>query len=103
MKMNKPTKEQLAKFVELRARKRALDAESRALESEMYTTHELCMEYLEEKGVSSAKLHKFTISKSDGQTIVKWKDEFIKLAGAEEATRISAEAPRAQKLEVIAP
>ncbi|MFO0939832.1 MAG: hypothetical protein U0930_03615 [Pirellulales bacterium] len=102
-KKNKPTKAQLERFVELRAKKRELDAQIRAIESEMYTVHEACVEYLEDKGVASAKLHRFTISLNDGQTIVKWKDEFIAVAGAEKAAEISASAPRAKRLEVVAP
>jgi hypothetical protein len=100
---NKPTKQQLLRFVELKERKRLLDAEVRAIESELYTTHELCMEYLEAKGVSVAKLHRFTIAKSDGQAVVKWKEEFIRVCGAEEAAALSADAPRAQRLEVRPP
>ena len=101
--MNKPTKAQLQRYVELRAKKRELDAQVRAIESEMYTTHELCMEYLEAKRTKSAKLHRFTLSLADGQSIVKWKDEFIRVSSAEEAAKISAAAPRAQRLEVTAP
>lgn len=102
-KINKPTKAQLERFVALRAQKRELDAQSRAIEAEMYSTHELCVEYLTEKKVASAKLHKFTLSLAQGQAIVKWKEEFIRFASAEEAAKISENAPRAQRLEVTPP
>lgn len=101
--MNKPTKAQLQKFVDLRAKKLELDAQVRAIETEMYKVHEACVEYLEDKGVASAKLHRFTITLTDGQSIVKWKDEFIAVAGSERAAEISAAAPRAKRLAVIAP
>lgn len=101
--MNKPTKAQLQRYVELRAKKRELDAQVSAIEKELYPTHELILEYLEEKNVTAAKLHRFQLSLTEGQSIVKWKDEFIRVSSAEEAAKISAAAPRAQRLEVTAP
>ena len=102
-KVNKPTKDQLQRYVELRAKKRELDAQVSAIEKELYSTHELILEYLEEKNVTAAKLHRFQLSLTEGQSIVKWKDEFIRVSSAEEAAKISAAAPRAQRLEVTAP
>lgn len=101
--VNKPTKAQLQRYDELKKRKRELDAQVSAIEKEMYPTHELILEYLEEKGVNAAKLHKFQLLLTEGQSIVKWKEEFIRVTSAEKAAEISAAAPRAQRLEVTPP
>jgi hypothetical protein len=100
---NKPTKAQLQRYDELKKKKRELDAQVSAIEKEMYPTHELILEYLETKGVNAARLHKFELLLTEGQSIVKWKEEFIRVTSAEKAAEISAAAPRAQRLEVRPP
>lgn len=93
----------LERFCHLRQQKRGLDAQVRAVEAEMYSIHEACMAFLVSRGTRAAKVAKYHLLIAEGQSVVRWKDEFIRVAGADAAAKVAKAAVRAQKLEITPP
>lgn len=102
-KARKPKAAELARYCELRDRKRKLESEARGLESEINQLADLAMSYLEEIEKTSATIHGYRVITEDGRAYVSWKDEFVRVAGSEAVTTITANAPRPTKLTIVAP
>jgi hypothetical protein len=98
-----PSREMLARFCQLREQKRELDAQVRVVEAELYSLHEACMAFLVDRGTRTARVAKYHLLLADGQAVVRWKDEFIRVAGADAAAKVAKAALRARRLEITAP
>lgn len=101
--MGKPTKEQLARYCELKAKNQGLDRESRALESELHALHEAIVEHMTEVETKACKIHGFHLVLLPGQVRPKWKDEFIRVAGVPAATLVEETTERGEQLQVLPP
>lgn len=101
--MAKPKKAELQRYCDLRERKRVLESEARSIGTEIDQLADLVMSYLEELGKDSAKIHGFQVLVSGGNAHVAWAQEYVKLAGADAAAKLKADAPRQPKLTVTPP
>lgn len=102
-KAKKPRKLDLARYCDLRERKKKLESEARSLETEINQLSDLTMSWLEEIGKNAATIHGYRVTIEEGRAYVSWKDEFVRLAGADNAASIAAAAPRPPRLSVLAP
>lgn len=103
MGMQKVTREELWRFLELETKRKEVDRQSRNLAreiSQLKTHFEQCMR---DDDKESVVRYGFRLTFVDGRPKVSWKDEFIRVAGAEAADDVLADAPRPPKLEVSAP
>lgn len=96
------TKEALKRYRELRDKKSAIEREARTIGKELDQIAELCLAELTSAGKDSIRRHGFQLSLVEGRATVAWKDEFIRVAGAEEANLIQASATPTKRLEVVA-
>lgn len=102
-KARKPKKAELARYCELRERKRKLESEARSLETEINQLSDLAMSYLEEIDKNVATIHGYRVAIEEGRAYVAWKDEFVRVAGSDAAAHLSTNAPRPPKLTILAP
>ncbi len=102
-KAKKPTKAELARYCELKERKRLLESEARSLETEINQLSDLTMSYMEEIEKNAATIHGYRVTIEEGRAYVAWKDQFVRVAGGDAAAQIAANAPRPPKLNVLAP
>jgi hypothetical protein len=99
----KPKKDQLARYCELKERKRSLESEARSLDTEIDQLADVIMSYLDDLERDTAKVHGYQIQVTDGRAYVSWKDEFVRVSGGDAAAVIAAAAPRSPKLTVTPP
>lgn len=90
------------KWIDLEARRLELEREARKAESDRDLLSKQFQAYLDEMGATSLKRGKFDIAIVDGRPSVAWKDEFVKVAGAEKASALSASATGKKKIQVTA-
>lgn len=102
-KARKPKAAELARYCELRERKRKLESEARGLESEINQLSDLAMSYLEEIDKTAATVHGYRVATQEGNASISWKDEFVRVAGSDAVVIITANAPRPTKLTIVAP
>lgn len=101
--MGKPTKEQLERYCELRAKKSALDSESRSMDTELHQIHEAIVEYMTAMNTKACKLHRYSLMLVPGRANPKWKDAFIRVAGYAAATLEAASTEKPDQLKVLEP
>lgn len=99
--MARITVEQAAKWMELNTRRLELEREARILDKERELLSVEFKQTLEAKGQESMKVGgEFLVKLVEGTGSVKWKDEFIRVAGAAKATDLAASAPKTTKIVV---
>ena len=101
--MGKPTKEQLARYCELRNAKSKLESEARSLETEIYQLHEAIVEHMTAVNTKACKVHGFNLMLVPGRANPKWKDEFIRVAGSAAAALVAASTEKGEQLKVLEP
>ncbi len=101
--MGKPTKEQLARYCELRNAKSALDRESRAMDTELHQLHEAIVEHMTAVNTKACKIHGFHLMLVPGRANPKWKDAFIRVAGLAAATLEQESTEKPDQLKVLEP
>lgn len=102
-KARKPKKDELARYCELRERKRLLESEARGLETEINQLADVATSYLEEIEKNAATVHGYRVTLEEGRAYVAWKDEFVRVAGADAAVKIAKDALRPPMLSILAP
>lgn len=100
--MARITAEQAAKWIDLNTRRLELEREARVLDKERELLSLEFQQALDAKGQESMKVGggEFVVKLVEGNGSVKWKDEFIRLAGAAKATELTAAAPKPKKVVV---
>lgn len=100
--MARITAEQAAKWIELNTRRLELEREARALDKERELLSVEFQQALDAKGQDVMKVGggEFVIKLVEGNGSVKWKDEFIRVAGSAKATELTAAAPKSKKVVV---
>lgn len=101
--MARITKERLDRRRKLVAEKLDLDRRSRALETEIKQIDSDAAADLKATGKDSVRRGGYLLTWKDGRPSIQWKSEFVRIAGAEAANRITADAPRPKKLDIVAP
>lgn len=96
----KITPEVLKKRRQLDDRQKELEREARAIAKEKTAIDTDLKAALEKAGKTSIARGGFRVSLVEGRPSVSWKGEFVKLATAQVAAEIEANAPRSLRLEV---
>ncbi|QDV56501.1 hypothetical protein [Rosistilla oblonga] len=99
--MTRVTKAQLSRLVEAIGRKRTIDSESRALESEIKNLRKIAYDDLRSTGNPTAKRSGFLLRWSTAKGRVAWKEEFIREVGSEKATQLAENVGTVQSIDVV--
>lgn len=91
------SREDLDEYREINTERKELDRRSRALAKRCKQVEAQVLEQLQDAGKTSAKRFDYTLTLTDGRPSVKWQDQFILVAGPDEAQRLIAEADTPQK------
>lgn len=89
-----------ARLMWLRARRRKLESEVRALQAEEHPIADCALAFLEATGKQSAKRGEFIASEKLGNAYPKWKDAFVDAMGSEAAKAVQDAAPRSVSIEI---
>lgn len=97
------TIDELRAYVEARTAASRLASEARTYSREASRLHDIliCKVRAIVNGKRSVRRHGYRLTIVDGRATVRWKDEFVKLAGPEHAALLQREAKRPEKLEVV--
>lgn len=94
------TEEQLARWFDLNARRATLEKEARTLKSEMDKISAEVMAALEAAGRTEMSRGNYAAEVRPGPAFVAWKEEFLKVAGAEAAAQVQKKAEPSQRFSV---
>lgn len=94
----------LKELEEITARRLDLQRERDVLKRREDAIKAQLVEHVEAKGgkKKEVKLGRYLLAMVAGKTYVSWKNEFIRVAGTEEAERVTADTPAKLKLEIKA-
>jgi hypothetical protein len=96
------TREELEHYASLHERRLELNRQAAALEREADLIEPKIWAFIKKQGNRSKAVSKwgFNLAVKLKQAAVKWKDEFLKLAGAEKVAELAAAAPMKESLSV---
>lgn len=95
--------DQLAEYVDLTARAKALESEARTLRKRADTLKSHFRKVLEAIGKSRITRLGYVLALVPGRVTVAWKDAYIELAGADAAAELQAQATPSMTLQVTPP
>lgn len=96
----KLSKENIAEFLTLEEQRRSLESQARAIESRTAPIKEALKTALRSSGKTSCVKLGYRLTFIPGRANISWKEEFVRVAGPEEADRITKVAPKTQQLDV---
>ena len=99
----KLTRELLAERVKSHREASDLERRARSLRKRVEQIDAIASAELKASGKAAIRRAGYTLSWVDGRASVSWKDEFIRVAGPDEADRLAAEAKPGQRLQITAP
>lgn len=96
----KITAEKLERWYELNQKRQELEREARQFDKERELLSTEIKAALEADGKYSVLRGRFRVSLVDGRPTVSWKDELVKIAGADRAAELVAAAPVPKRVQV---
>lgn len=103
MANKKLTAEKLKRRADLDAEARQLESRARTLRKEQSQIDKLCEDELLGSGRDSIRRSGYTIAWTAGRAVVRWRDEFIRVAGSDAADELAQSATPSKKLQITAP
>lgn len=100
-KLRDITADDLKKLWELDQRRKALDRESSSIKKQQDLITDAVKAALAADDRTEVKRGDYRAELRDGQICPKWKEEFVRVAGAEAASEIQASTPPTKKLSVF--
>lgn len=101
--MPRVTKEQLEHRAQLLKEASELSSRAKTLREEATQIEELAASDLESSGRDTTKRGGFTLVWDEKRGSVAWKQEFIRVAGAEQADRLTQSAEVKRTIKIVAP
>ena len=99
----KLTADLLAERNELDAEARKLESRARTLRKKQSQIDDIAKAELTKAGRDSIRRAGYTLAYVDGRAVVRWRDEFVRVAGADAADELSQNATPSKRLQVTAP
>lgn len=100
METRKITEEKLTRWYVLNKERLDLEREARQLDKERELLSTEFKAALEADGKASVSRGRFRVSLVDGRPSVAWKDELVRIAGADKAAELVAAAPVPKRVQV---
>lgn len=94
------SKSDIETYLDLEERRKELEREAKELKQRAAPLKEKFKEAVKVSGKDSIKKHGHLLTVIKGKALVKWREEFLKVADEGKAAELESEAPRVEMLQV---